>query len=498
MKRLRWPLLILAVCLPLIILAAGVRLPGLEPVPFSAPLPVPAGDVEVAWFNVTTASAAWERFVAGAEHAQSLVPGLKADSSAAFPVRTTAVPEVRLACAGRPGVIRIRWYKLSMEGSAEEWMARLARRDPPPLAVIGGSTSDRARDLAAAIVGQTGWHGPPPLLLLTNATADRVYLHGRMQALTEIYPGRTFRLCFNNRQMAEAILDFVWRHPSLRPQSIHDAAVQALCSGIAGCTLPPHRAAVFRVGWDDDPYSADLHDQFSDLLPQVLALHDRGEPPDVFRYEIPFSIGGFSLANEAEREAAAGIVNELRDLPAQRALLVIPTVAAPARRMVRALCSIDPVLARRLVAVNGDGMGANTLLRDGEFLWPAADLPMPLLLFSHANPTGWNGGLQPPNSTDEAFHAAELIRLIAGGCDAPRAASADDLLDRFRGLQPPFFGPTGDRVGGTGEFVLWWNPADRTAANGPDVNIEVWRRQSDRSWSLERAWPHRQSRQAAP
>ena len=58
----------------------------------------------------------------------------------------------------------------------DEWVSELAHRDPAPLAIIGGGTSDRARDLAEAMADRTTWHPERPLLLLTTATADQVYL----------------------------------------------------------------------------------------------------------------------------------------------------------------------------------------------------------------------------------------------------------------------------------------------------------------------------------
>ena len=43
----------------------------------------------------------------------------------------------------------------------------LAKRDPPPLAVVGGWSSDRARELADAL-SATNWPGAKPALLLTR------------------------------------------------------------------------------------------------------------------------------------------------------------------------------------------------------------------------------------------------------------------------------------------------------------------------------------------
>src|SRR5262245_3556432 len=48
------------------------------------PLPVPAGDQEIAWLHTTTNYPTWERFVAGALRARQDVPGLRVDDSRAF------------------------------------------------------------------------------------------------------------------------------------------------------------------------------------------------------------------------------------------------------------------------------------------------------------------------------------------------------------------------------------------------------------------------------
>src|SRR5689334_9073620 len=95
MNRFRWPLLILIVCLPLMLLAAGFQLPGLSPREMAAPAPVPAGDFELAWFNTTTSGATWERFVTGVRRAEQLVPGLSIDDTRAFPGQA-GVPEIAL------------------------------------------------------------------------------------------------------------------------------------------------------------------------------------------------------------------------------------------------------------------------------------------------------------------------------------------------------------------------------------------------------------------
>src|SRR5579885_1115766 len=175
MTRLLWPLSVLIICLPVAILASGVQLPFFNRPPgLPRPLPVPSGDQELAWLHTTTNGPTWERFVSGVVRAQMLVPGLRVDDSAAFVDQTTGVPEVVVSMDGRAGKLRIRWYKLTGEATADHWVRALADRDPPPLALIGGGSSDRAVDLARALDRRQAWRGDRPVLLITTATADEV------------------------------------------------------------------------------------------------------------------------------------------------------------------------------------------------------------------------------------------------------------------------------------------------------------------------------------
>jgi hypothetical protein len=89
----------------------------------AAPLPVPAGDEEIAWLHNPTSYESWENFVAGVKRAemdsQTGPAGLEVDVSGAYPDRTTAVPEIVLHRAGYAGAVRIRWYKVTDEASQE-------------------------------------------------------------------------------------------------------------------------------------------------------------------------------------------------------------------------------------------------------------------------------------------------------------------------------------------------------------------------------------------
>ncbi len=527
MKRLRWPLIITIVCLPVALLAYGVHMPGLTPTTYAAPMSVPTGDQEIAWFNTTTSGANWERFVSGVHRASLLTPGMTVDDEAAFLDQTTAVPEVVIGMEGRAGKLRIRWYKLSSDHRPTFWMKLLAQRDPAPLAIIGGGSSDRALEMAWALARQTEWNGDRPLFLITNATAEKVHSgasetgvredgDGVDSDLLQIYPNRSFRFCFNNRQMAEAMLDFVWQSPNLRPQSFAGVAMQAVGSGLLSTYALQHKPNICYVDWDDDPYSSDLIGQCRDALPKVLqAYRPPGWPPvtaSISGWQVPFSVGGFTTPNRAEEEAADSMIKELRRLPPQRSLLIVPTVPSPARRFLRVLAASSPTIGRELVAINGDGMGVNTILRDGEFAWPIRGMPIPLVLFTHNNPIGWDeanptrtipaaAALTPPSSTEDVLHFAEIVRTLSAAAFAKPGetlgSSADDIASHFRDPATGFFDASGNRKGSTGEYVMVLKPLiepDEIGIGMPEARVEVWRKTRGGEWELVRAWMLDQTR----
>src|SRR5438094_171872 len=77
-----------------------------------------------------------------------------------------------------------------------------------------------------------------PVLLLTTATAEKMELPGEdaPRDLMSLYPDRTFRFCFTNAQMAEAVIDFL-------------ADREMFAAG----TGPD-----YYVAWKDDAYTLDL------------------------------------------------------------------------------------------------------------------------------------------------------------------------------------------------------------------------------------------------
>ncbi len=496
--------------------------------------PVPPGDQEIAWIHAATSGAQWERFVAGVHRARhdwpTDRPRLQVDDSRAFLDQTTAVPEVVLGVEGSDAKLRIRWYKLTSEADSGRWVQRLAGRDSPPLAFIGGGTTDRALELARALAdARGGWRGPDPLLLITTATANSVLVDPAAgepppgpasltgeTPLMDVYPQRSFRFCFTNRQMAEAVVDFLWSQPDLRPYGDPRPALAAVpqaaadpwgavaLAAVQAGECAPEAAA---VEWDDDPYSIDLSNQFR------RAFHRPGLPPVLvrLRWGIPFSVGDFYRTNAWEAYAARELLRELRADPQQRRVLVLPGSVAPARRVLRAITGAMPLAGQQLVAISGDSINVNTVYRDADFAWSIRAVPVPLVFFTHQNPVAWDvdpdagpsaapgtaaddpGRLLPPTATDDVLLPAELVRMLAesayqfDGTASAGAAAPPDLLDnanelaaRLRGRRPAFFDATGDRRGGRGEFVVVLRPVISGSGSSAQVlsaaTLDVWTR----------------------
>jgi hypothetical protein len=455
--------------------------------------------------------------VAGVDRVQQRRPELRVDKSNAFPDHSAAVPEIALAVDGCPDKLWIRWYKLTSEIGTEQWINALAERAPPPLAVIGGGSSDRARDLAKALRNRTSWRGSAPLLAITTATADKVRLdeeHRNLLTppdmdqskepwhdLMDVYPGRGFRFCFTNSQMAEAVVDFVWSQPQLRPYALNlpvglGCVPQALSGNPLGATawlaVSAQPFKVYALKWLDDPYSIDLAERFC----QVFENPDK-KPNFVSIDPLPYSVGGYSEPNPPEKTAAEMLSADMsRRSPGseQRQLVVLPAMDRPARRFLHALAaSAAPLEVRNLVVVSGDSISFNTICRDRDIAWNTQDVPMPLVFFCHQNPVDWAAsagsgtGQANVTGTDDELLNADIVRIILqaafprDGDNRPRlVADADQLREYIHRRQPPFFEANGNRRGGSGEYVVFLQPNIEGERVLPSSTIEVWKRQGQR------------------
>lgn len=526
-----WPVVALALVVGGFVLVRSGLWRGAET---ARPLPVPDGDQEIAFLHIPTSGDTWENFVWGMKRAET-GSNLRVDDSAAFPDRTTAVPEVVISRPGFAGKLRVRWYKVTNYGPTDAWIRALAARSPAPLAVVGGWSSDRAREVAEAMAAAS-WPGPKPLFLIAVATADDVHADDHFdrnyqpKKLIELYD-RSFRFCFTNRQMARTVTDFVLTDPALRPGPAVLPGMRAVAGAgggprimlpwLAELKVPPHGVAAlpevraeapgmpaFAVVWKDDPYALDLYERFRD------AVHEYGGQPGRPRLAlelsfVPFSVGRFARPNPYEAQVVDHIVASL-PRRGDRTLLVIPTVTAPARRVLSAIALGSPGAARRLVAVTGDGIPVNALFRDGEFAWPVRSVPIPLALFTHTDPFDWDEPgdpvpprgyeLPPPARPGDVKNTVEDIQLFslitrvltgAAFADGTDRLNADPDAVATRLRAGTFFDPSGDRLAGSGEHVVVLRPTPRVegVVPNPDAVIEVWTRGSGREWLKVRSRP---------
>jgi hypothetical protein len=514
----RWARVI-PVVLAAALVAVTLQLPWFRPAQTGPnPRPVSGGDREIAYLHNPTAYENWDNFVWGVKRAEMAAggepSGLQVDDAEAFPHRTTAVPEIAIRKKGYDGRLLVRWYKVTDDASQQAWVKGLAARNPPPVAVLGGWSSDRAKELADAMREQA-WPGGRPLLFLVTATADQVDPEGdnpsgsQAPPLISVYD-RTFRFCFTNRQMADAVTDFVLADPTLRPRPAPRPGAAALpvpvpdplstLAALAGewAAAPPLPG--FAIEWRDDPYSTDLSLKFR-LAFRRMAGSVPGVPPiDMDLYSVPFSTGRMNRPNPVEAEIAGHILANLPP-PGARTVLVIPSVVAPTRRVLRTLVQGNPQVDRRLVAVTGDGLGVNTFFRDRDFAWPVRSIPIPVAMFTHADPFAWDSpsGPRPPEGYELAPPAADGVRSstediqlftrlagVLGRAAFPPAATAvvptaDALDTNLRSLDPPFFDADGNRLSDTGEHVVLLRPVfpgeKASKQSHPDATLEVYTRQ---------------------
>jgi hypothetical protein len=301
--------------------------------------------------------------------------------------------------------------------------------------------------------------------------------------------------------MVRAVSDYVLQDPTLHP-------------GPAPTVPPapppaPRRPTVFPLEWQDDPYSGDLYNQFREYLFDLLG--GAASPPRIVKdaaFSVPFSVGSFARPNPGEAAAVRAILSQLPADTTERSILVLPTgSSAPARRVLLALAERVPGSGRRLVAVTGDGMSVNTFYRDAEWAWPARSIPIPVALFTHANPVGWDAPgdrsppagyrLEPKTSTEEVFLDHTLARaLLAAAFAAPPPGqparllgSADEVASHLRNRADKFFDDKGNRRSLGGEHVVVVRPTLRYGDTTPgvvrpDATIDVYRREDDGvSWT---------------
>ena len=492
----------------------------------AAPVPVAPDEQEIAWLYPATNTAPWERFVfavkdlaKGKGEGEDSLSYQIADQ--AFPPQSAVTPELVLSSPEIRGKLVLRWYKLTGDQDTRYWTRLLLERHPPPLAIIGGNTSSGAIELAQCLREETDKRqlaDRAPLLLLTSATADDLPAsHPNEFPLTSVYAGRTFRFCFTNGQIANAVTDFLQHRSELWPD------------------MDP----VYMIHWRDDPYSRDLSRRFLEALHEPAAVGATGDwaraasiaagtgpPLDLahwlhgpFRLDtpaswgLPHSIGTFDRPNRLEVAEASRLMRmKLEHAHEQRQpLLILPGASGPARRFLVALRRASPDEAKRFVVATGDAIAFNTIFRDRNIAWPIQDLPFRLVLFCHRNPVDAEAGF-PLDLLSRLHDSSELKGQLAGTedlllfndvvdaigyawrrafrredmnaqaltasafADAMRETrwrrSVDRVADEDRPL--PFFDEQGNRCSGTGEHAVYLRPVYRGTAQLAEAILEVW------------------------
>lgn len=473
---------------------------------------VPAGHQEIAILLPATSSE-WERLVAALDCLQrdwsSLQPGtpkLRVTKDRAFVELTADVPELAVWLDGHADArLWIRWYKLSSDVDARQWVTKLARRQPAPLAILGGDTSDRALVLGRVLQAQRGkWQGADPLYLITTATADHYdpaepSTPDAEPKLIEVYKDLSFRFSFTNSRIAEAVLDFVRTHPDLWPIKADDPAlVSAIASlgnvwgFLAGLSsvAPPTPRVLYPQIWSDERYSTDLARRFEHMFGRTFPLGEIGNT-----YQIRYGTGDFYHPNPEEVVAVTWLLQKNAIWRDQRQLLLLPTGAERARRYLRTLVRRAPLDMRQLVVISGDSITVSTIYRDRDIAWNVLDMPVPLLFFAHRNPVDANVGFSAADgpeatATDVLLLYRDIFEaLLLAGCRKGRMDwTTGDIQQRLRQLRwqnghvadaeaqagSPLFDALGNRRDRTGEHVIWLRPASEGLAPQPKASISVW------------------------
>jgi hypothetical protein len=494
--------------------------------------PVTPGHQEVAWIYPATSGDNWERLVAGLKSMEKdwqegfgQLPALRISFRDAFLEQTAAVPQIGLHFEGHEDAkLWIRWYKLSSEADHRVWLEKLQKRNQPPLAIIGGDTSDRALEIARCLEKiQQQWTGSPPLFLITTATADRYY-PGEIQSgdpltqenwpkLMQVYKDRTFRFCFTNSRMAEAVLDFVLENPQVLPEyrcdpftlaavTIQDHPLRTLGLVAAAGHLRP--AFLYTVAWADDRYSQDLADRFSKVFVDTFYRGDSSVAGSHFLNNyVDYSVGDYYQPNPSEQQVVGIYLNDTPWFRDQHQLLAVPTGTHRARRFLRTLCRHAPKETRFVLAITGDAITFNQVYRDRELAWNILDMPIPLIFFSHRNPVDETAGFGQPlqstgrintTGTQDLLLLRDIIEAVVQAGWRDERWLTDSSL--FRGnleqtrwyqskishpmIQPeakkglPLFDKEGNRRPQRGEHVVWLQPFRGQGRIQPRALISVW------------------------
>ena len=289
------------------------------------------------------------------------IPGCSLEVSSAFPSESATIPEFRVRFKTKSLIWR--WYRDDEDSLVTE---KLLQRNPPPLALVGGTSTDSAKQLAESLaLAKTSRFLEKPVLMLTTATADYLNYTGGSEPkqikLLKLHEGLTFRAGFSNNHMAKVLIDF------LKSQSVWTGP------------LP----APWIMKWEDDPYATDLMKAFHTSWENLPGLH-KSTTEIPYSIAIKSSIGGITRPNEDETYAASVFIERASKFTnLESNWLVLCGQILPSRRLLKVMSRGTESRMRGLTVVAGDTLGFNTIYRDWQELWPSIDLPYRLVFFCH-------------------------------------------------------------------------------------------------------------------
>jgi hypothetical protein len=490
------------------------------------------GDQEIVFLEPATSTDDWSRLVTALDQLAAdwpkinpTLPALRISLDDAFPPLTADVPEIVLSRADAPKQkLRLRWYKISGEHDAASWISKLQARKRQPLAIIGGSTSDRAAKLAYTLKKYFGDDAAQasPVFLITTATSEKT---AKLKSLINVYDQRSFRFSFTNQKMVESLLAFVQhRH---YPDADRDWAQNLWVNKQPDPAVPANAvsATMHAVTWEDDRYSQDMNSLF-----EIEFKKKENFPKGEFIHEptIPYSVGGFFHPAPQEQVVVGTFL--ARPTPVTpHSFLVLPTTTVRMRRFLINLRQRSPLDARNLVVLNGDAISFHTVYRDREVMWNILDLPYSLVFFSHRNPIGhaagftWTKDDAHPERTTTGTHDILLYRdlfeafLYAAYDEGKLLNDPLRIRERLQAtcwVDPPpdrqklesprvrnplvhtleaptrFFDADGNRQSHTGEHIVWVKPNFTEDRVDLISKISVWARLTGKNgdtWQLVEA-----------
>lgn len=346
--------------------------------------------------------------------------------------------------------VRFTWYSAGGQLGTREALRKACERPDPPIAVVGSSNTVLTVALAEQLRASTAANpAQAPLLLIPWATSvlvERPEPGAGPVALLDIHPGRTFRFCPNNQQVADLVVDCL---------AHHDAPAL------------PGRAVL--VVDRRDPYSADLADSFQRAIGRVAPRVQIVERPDVVDAQ-----GLLEPIGPAEQDLADSIWKEaIADPDGQPTWVVLPLQSEPIRRLLAALRARARYAPGApgdgpIRVVCGDAIGVETLREQ------AGNGAFPVWCVSSAS--AWADRLRQLGADEDTHVPAEIVSAVVRSLDTPadQPASAESLREALASLdleagEPGAFGrslafsPSGERRGGDLGLVLAAHPGS------PDV-----------------------------